>query len=362
MAMSRAQFSVERPPLLILTLLGIAHISVNGFDDTFPLPTTTANSHNSGSVAFCFYLKKGMAMGSLVFELRADACDDNVNILSLLRKARVVSALLKVQTISAWLEHEMEGYELLDDIPDYRKITGRVIYRHPRHGSIPVDVGHAELQGLMSQMAMNNPLSQLQEFTTEPNRGRTLGLAFGPEQCNELRSLLQTPTSEFMLEIPLNLIDRIVSSVRNRIVDFAVELEAQGILGEDATFTREEKLVASQNNYNITIGTMNGSQIQQATNGSTQTYNQTTDLEGLSTFVESLLPVIGQLNSSVEREQLRSDLETVRSQITAPTPRFGIIRESLHSVRTILEGAAGNVLAAQYLPLLAPLLAGLPLS
>ena len=102
-------------------------------------------------------------MGSLVFELRADACDESVNVLNLLRKAQVVSTLLKVRSISEWLRQEMEGYDLNEEIPEYRKVTGRIMYRHPRNGYMPVDMGHAELEKMISSMTLRNPLSEFYE-------------------------------------------------------------------------------------------------------------------------------------------------------------------------------------------------------
>jgi hypothetical protein len=47
-----------------------------------------------------------------------------------------------------------------------------------------------------------------------------------------------------------------------------------------------------------------------------------------------------------ETRQLRADLATLRAQHESPSPKRGIIRESLSSVRRILEGAASELLAA----------------
>lgn len=161
------------------------------------------------------------------------------------------------------------------------------------------------------------------------------------------------------LEVALNLVNAVISTVHNKILAFALELEKQDILGDGMTFTKEEKMAASNITYSIHVEKMEGSQIQQGTTNSTQNYTQTTDLTGIGAFVETLLPAIGKIDSSVEREQIRSDLETIRNQIKAPTPKLGIIRECLTSVKTTLEGAAGNVIAAQFLPLIPTLLASI---
>jgi hypothetical protein len=162
------------------------------------------------------------------------------------------------------------------------------------------------------------------------------------------------------LKIAVNLIYGIISTVRDKILEFSLELEKQGILGEGLTFTQQEKMAANNITYNsINIENMTSSQLQQGTTGSTQTYTQSADLSGISAFVEKLLPAIGELSNSTERDQLQSDLETIRSLLKAPAPKTRMIRECLTSVKTVLEGTAGN-LAATYLPLLPALLSSIP--
>lgn len=162
------------------------------------------------------------------------------------------------------------------------------------------------------------------------------------------------------LEVGVSVINGIIDKVRNKILDFALELERQGILGEGLTFSQAEKMTASSITYNVNIENMTGSQLQQGTTSSTQTYNaQGADLSAVAEFVERLLPAIGELSDATDRDQMQSDLETIRSQLNAPKPKTGMIRECMLSVKSVLEGTAGN-LAATYLPPLTALLASMP--
>ena len=52
------------------------------------------------------------------------------------------------------------------------------------------------------------------------------------------------------------------------------------------------------------------------------------------------------------RNELKADIDTIESQINSPKPKHSIIREGIKSVRNILEGAAGSVLAAELLKML----------
>lgn len=299
-------------------------------------------------------------MSSLVLELQVDALDEKKSIIFLLQKARVVSVKLNVTTIQEWIQHELEGYPCDDLVPEYRDVVGDLKVRNPIHGFQPLNVGHAGFKKTLTQRKLQNPLPSLVDFLGNEKGSRQIMMGFIPEQAELIMSGMSYPRMEPWLAVELSSIQRIVTSVRTKILDFALGLEQQGILGDGMTFSKDEKERASNITYNINIEQMTGSQIQQGTTSSTQNYTQTTDLQGISAFVEKLLPAIDAMTGSEEREQIRSDLETIRSQIKAPTPKLGMIRECLKSVKTILEGAAGNIVAAPYLQLLTPLLASIP--
>lgn len=295
-------------------------------------------------------------MAGLILELQADALDESVSVLSLLRKAKVVSVKLGVITINEWLEHELSGYPKRSSIPEYRHILGRMVCHNPYIGWIPLEITNLEHHKLLSERYLHQPLSELCQFTDANSAGNSVLLFFPADIATELK---RGSGFEPALEVAVNLIDGVIATVRNKILDFTLELERQGILGEGMTFTPKEKKAANSITYNVNIEYMTGSQLQQGTTGSTQTYKaQSTDLSAVAEFVERLLPNIGELSDATDREQIQSDLETIRSQLKAPTPKTGMIRECLNSVRTVLEGTTGN-LAATYLPLLPALLASI---
>jgi hypothetical protein len=296
-------------------------------------------------------------MAGLVHELQADAMDESVSVLSLLRKARALSVKLGVTTIDQWLAHEMSGYSDSAIIPDYRHVVGQTVCFNPYRGWIPLEIENLEHHKLLSERHLHQPLSELIQFTDAKASGKNVLLMFPSFIAADLRS---SSGFEPALKIAVNLIYGIISTVRDKILEFSLELEKQGILGEGLTFTQQEKMAANNITYNsINIENMTGSQLQQGTTGSTQTFTQSADLSGISAFVEKLLPAITELKNPSDRAQLQSDLETIRGLLKAPAPKTGMIRECLTSVKTVLEGTAGN-LAATYLPLLPALLASIP--
>ena len=52
-------------------------------------------------------------------------------------------------------------------------------------------------------------------------------------------------------------------------------------------------------------------------------------------------------------QEVAADISTIESQIKSSRPKSIIIKESLKGIKTILEGAAGNILASMLLEKLA---------
>ena len=94
----------------------------------------------------------------------------------------------------------------------------------------------------------------------------------------------------------------------------------------------------------IHIENMNNSAIQQGTSYSTQTNNfnvdKTGDLKRIITEIENIKEQI-----TLDRlvfDELVCEIDTVKSQIKSPKPKNIVVIESLKSIRSILEGVAGN--------------------
>lgn len=110
---------------------------------------------------------------------------------------------------------------------------------------------------------------------------------------------------------------------------------------------------------NIThVHSMVNSQIQQGSHGSQQSFSiSQNDMGAIGDFVRELgarLDTAGLAESL--RAEVRAEVSSIEAQLASPKPKQSIIREGLLSIRTILEGAIGNVLATDMLPKLAPIL------
>lgn len=82
------------------------------------------------------------------------------------------------------------------------------------------------------------------------------------------------------------------------------------------------------------------------------------DLPKLREFIAALKVKVDAIPLSGEQKaELAAEIGTIETQLASPKPKAGVLRESLHSIRNILEGIAGSMIAGELLKLLGLVLA-----
>ncbi|PBP83937.1 hypothetical protein CCL22_09280 [Pseudomonas syringae] len=137
------------------------------------------------------------------------------------------------------------------------------------------------------------------------------------------------------------------------LVDYGIQ---SGDYSEGTTLLNNQGMTMGNKTNNITVGTMENSQVQQDVQHSTQNIEQNSFQADLNDFLESFIHDISKVQDQVTAQALLADAETIKTQNNAPNPKKGIIKECLLSIKNIIEGAAGSVLAS-YIPVMLPLIA-----
>lgn len=269
---------------------------------------------------------------SIVIELQRAAQNDSVRVSTLLRRALVVARKLDVTDIEDWIANEMNGYA--SDVPPYRVIPGRVSVRNPFHGWQPVVFSNAEMAETCSKRALGDAVPKLETY----ERGAPMGVSLPEDIKQDLMKWMSPVPLEPVFLIDYSAIAGVLDAVRNRILEWSLQLERDGIMGEDDTFSPEEKSKAVHNVQNF-YGNVTGSQVLQG-----ETVSQI--------HFESLQDVVDQVRSQLpndldgdSREEIEAELQTIEAQLKSPKPKSQIIRQSLLTVRNLLTGAGGGVLA-----------------
>lgn len=292
-------------------------------------------------------------MHALVPELVNMASDPAVSTGELLRRALVTARRLDAPELVDWISAELNGY-IDREIPGYRIIRGQIMVMNPVRGLIPFRVRNAEAFDLLSQHPEMQSIPELEELARSDGK---LVSYFPPAIEQRIMQGMQLPMRPQLCFSAVQ-VKGIVEKVRNRILEWALDLEGRGVLGEGMTFTQKEKQTVQEQHYHF--GNVSGSQIQISSNGSTQTQANTTDtdLEALRGLVEALGTALdhGTMQGDAA-DELRAELATLKAQAASPKPKWEIIKATALSIKTVAEGAAGNILGELAKPHVQTLLA-----
>ena len=211
-------------------------------------------------------------MAGIVIELEKEAMNGSGSLQDLLRKALVVARKLKLKDFESWLNKEMKGYSIDDEVPGYRKFPGEIKAWNPYHGWIAVSTSRG---AITIHIPSREPISSLINVY-ENSKNNCAVIQISGDLAKRLNSNSDFPIpTNYQAEIPINAIYAAIDAVRNIVLDWALVLEENGIKGEGIEFTNEEKKTALEsstiNQYTMNFyGNVDNTQIQQDTTDSRQ--------------------------------------------------------------------------------------------
>ncbi|MBD9467625.1 hypothetical protein [Pseudoxanthomonas sp. PXM01] len=291
----------------------------------------------------------------LIDEIVNAAMDKDTPLADLLRKVKVASRRLELPDIEQWVGYELNGYPNDVDLPAYREVVGRLQAKDWDGSWKPVFFQNPEISSLADRTAFRQSVRELEEGISDARDGFIM-MSVPPGKRQAICEAIGSDT-EIAIQLPRSALLRPLEATRNRVLDWALELEGRGVKGDGLTFTRKEVTQAAQSNVIITtnnIGTMSHSQIQQHSGGRQNQENEI-DLDALKSLMQLILARAGELDKSSEKIAA-ADAKTILTQIESGSPKRSILRDSLSSLRTVLESATGSAIAADLLPKLYPLL------
>ncbi len=138
-----------------------------------------------------------------------------------------------------------------------------------------------------------------------------------------------------------------------------IRIEHLGIVEVEEALSKPDQPTEHFPAINIMhVEQMINSRVQQGTMHSIQSnIIEHGDLQPILDVVLRLKAVISDLNLKPEdRKEFEAEIATIESQKSSSHPKAAIIKECLHSLRRILEGAGGGILASQFAQEIAKLL------
>ncbi len=135
-------------------------------------------------------------------------------------------------------------------------------------------------------------------------------------------------------------------------LDVAYNILHQGIVEIETALSEPEKSTEHFPPINIMhVGKIFNSQIQQGSvNSNISVVLEQKNINELKNLIQKLESELKNFGLDVNTiEEAKAELSTVSSQLNSPKPKVAIIREGLKSIRTILEGVTGNIIASEAL-------------
>jgi len=318
-------------------------------------------------------------VSSLVLELQGDAVNPSISVLNLLRKALVVATKLDIAEFQEWIELELKGYNGYF-IPEYRSIKGQIRGWNPYHGWQQITTNDKNLLEIYETVCNHSNQQSISELVALINNG-----------TNELQIQLSFQTESFLARsvgtsvkvgISSASIKRIVESVRDVILRWALKLEKDGITGEGMTFSQEEKQIAARHDYSGCIQSIQinveQSQMQNSSSeskSSSKTFkndlrgtnianfaNQVQDnacqvasnfSQNIGQNIDEIISLIGSLRDiaqefpEAQREEVMVHLDELQEDITTPEKRKPQrIKTRIYALLAIASTIAGVVAGA----------------
>lgn len=173
----------------------------------------------------------------------------------LLRMAQLISAKLKLDEILQWIGHELNGYPAdFGAVPKYRDFKGGILQVYNPYRGWEDVINHRTVS-----METRESVPELEVFAKEKfivMHPRVL-IPVGPSECSRFRQQVVFPRSRVV---------GVLEAVKNKLMDWSIELEQRGIIGDNMSFNEQEQRTAKSQTFNIqnmhgVIGDSQNSQI-----------------------------------------------------------------------------------------------------
>lgn len=184
-----------------------------------------------------------MIMSSIILDLQKDIYDNKIELSDILRKAHVVAKKLKLSDIDKWINNELNGYKIGNEIPDYRKLKGETKYLNPYHGWLPMMFESSQMEDIFCIKDIPNAIPNIEDLIKSDKGNITYNMTADQNMFISKYTGRETQYAVFFSKSSLS---NILTTVKNKILEWTLELEENNVLGNNMKFTQEEQNSAEQ--------------------------------------------------------------------------------------------------------------------
>lgn len=172
---------------------------------------------------------------SLLREIQDAAIDSNTELAVLLRKCKVLAARLGNPEFKQWVDSELSGYDDVESLPEYRilRVNSKGHFSGPfqsglRNADIPLGCIEEDFRGDLSHSYLLQPIAAL-ESLVEKASGGALQEPWSPDLVAYVGQNIYQGMNcmQAWKVIPVSSIVAALDAVRNRVLSFVLEIEAE---------------------------------------------------------------------------------------------------------------------------------------
>ena len=281
----------------------------------------------------------------LIAELQKDAVNEKVPVSTLLREVILICSKYKNTEFEKWARKEQSGYyNQDDDIPKYRYIRGACKFYNPvLRQWCPIVFNTLEETERCSIRAVSSSVDELESLIATSNDSFEMDYPIAFQNFVMQQNYHMPPK----LIVDRSQLLNILGKVRQKILDFSIYLVGKSIVDDESVNYREdfEKMKGNTVIYNV-----NGTQILQEGNNNIASINNLdkngNDYQLINEFMTLLESFVAKIDKDdVHVEELKAEIGTLKQQLDSPKPKSTILRETIRSIKSIIENSAGTMLA-----------------
>ncbi|WP_374246334.1 hypothetical protein [Zoogloea sp.] len=172
---------------------------------------------------------------SLLRQIQDAAIDSSVDLPTLLRKCKVLAARLGNDDFKRWIENELSGYDNKDDLPEYRVLSvnskghfSGAFGSGLRNADIPLLCLPEDFRESLGHSYLMQPIAAMASLVENSTSG-TLQEPWNPDVVAHFGQQIykHMVCMQAWKVIPTSALVAALDTVRTRVLNFALEIEAQ---------------------------------------------------------------------------------------------------------------------------------------
>lgn len=198
---------------------------------------------------------------SLLREIRNSAAGENADVPTLLRKCKILAVRLESDELGKWVDNELNGYDSIDNLPEYRVFHTGVYGNFYGHGDsrlsntpIPPMCFPEKFKELVSVCYLVAPISMYVSLASKDGDAKEpLPADFIAAYSDKLHR--EMICLEAWKMIPRNRLVGLIDTIKTRVLNFVLEIEKKNPEAGDG-LPSKSRLPPEQVSqvFNITIG------------------------------------------------------------------------------------------------------------